>query len=393
MLGGIVQNIQEDLLHARRVTGDFGDIVVIFQIVQHNALLPQPGAVHEYGVLKLRAQVARHDVQGKAAVLKAGELQQLLDHVRQAGGLALDDAQAAAGLSAVNASSGGQQRFAPAADGCERGAQLMRDGRDELGLHFLCAADLFRHFVDGVRQLADLVVGLPRDLHAIAAGGDALGRGGQLLHRDKDGFDKVAAADIDNEQHDQADKRGAQAEEHDLPVGAAQARDIAKHADDLAVRIDERAGDCHDALTGRGICSGVGRDGLRLNGLADVGRHTGHTGVHAVGRGDDAVVRVDELQLHLVLRVKALGEFCAGLVIFVVALADVVVEKARARSRFGLHPGLHAGVVIGCDHDRKRDHAEKHDGKQNAQRIAQPALLQAAVSFHGGSSRAYRPHL
>lgn len=49
-----------------------------------------------------------------------------------------------------------QQRFAPAADGCERRSQLMGHRRDKFRFHFLVLADLHGHIVDIIHQLAQL---------------------------------------------------------------------------------------------------------------------------------------------------------------------------------------------------------------------------------------------
>ena len=58
----------------------------------------------------------------------------------------------------------------------------------------------------------------------------------------------------------------------------------------------------------------------------------------AVRGSDQLAARADELQFQLVLVFKRLGKLDAGLIILVVALADVVAEKVGGRLRFRLQP-------------------------------------------------------
>ena len=45
---------------------------------------------------------------------------------------------------------------------------------DELRLHFFVLGDFCGHFIDGVRQIADLILEGRLNLDAVAAGGDSL---------------------------------------------------------------------------------------------------------------------------------------------------------------------------------------------------------------------------
>ena len=159
--------------------------------MQADALLLQPVAVHEDGIFKLRQDIGRFDMQCKAAVLHPREFQQLLDHTGQSLGLPRDDDDAAARLRVQVFRR--QQRLAPAGDGCEGRPQLVRDRGNELRLRLFSLPDLDGHIVDRADQLADLIIVLPGDLHAVGAGGDALGRRVDLRDRHKDGADKKAA--------------------------------------------------------------------------------------------------------------------------------------------------------------------------------------------------------
>ena len=53
----------------------------------------------------------------------------------------------------------------------------------ELRLHFFVLGDFRGHFIDGVRQIADLVLEGRLNLDAVAAGGDSLGFFRDLRHR------------------------------------------------------------------------------------------------------------------------------------------------------------------------------------------------------------------
>ena len=154
MLGGVVQHVAEHLLQPLGIPGDgLGIQLLIAVIVQLDAVLAEQLPIGIDGVLQLRLQVHFLHLQGKAAVLHFGKLQQLLHHARQAAGLLDDDAQAPAQLAGVAAFIP-QQGLAPAADGRQRGAQLVGHGGDELRLHFLALADFQGHVVDVVHQLA-----------------------------------------------------------------------------------------------------------------------------------------------------------------------------------------------------------------------------------------------
>ena len=136
----VVENVEKDLLEALRVAGHERDLLFGRVVDELHPVLAQQLLIGEDGVLKLALDVEQLHVEVEASVLNAGEFQQLLDKARQARGLLGDDGDAAAGV-ALN---GGveHERLAPAGDGGQGCAQLMRDGRDELRLHFFAAADL-----------------------------------------------------------------------------------------------------------------------------------------------------------------------------------------------------------------------------------------------------------
>ena len=140
VLGGVVEDVEKHLLEALRVAGHERDLLLGRVVDELHPVLPQQLLIGEDGVLELALDVEQLHAQVEAAVLDAGEFQQLLDEARQARGLLGDDGDAAAGV----ALDGGveHERFAPASDGGQGRAQLVRDRRDELRLHFFAAADL-----------------------------------------------------------------------------------------------------------------------------------------------------------------------------------------------------------------------------------------------------------
>ena len=88
---------------------------------------------------------------------------------------------------------GCQKRLTPAGNGCKRRSKLMRHGGNELCLCFFRLSDLDRHIINGADQLADLIVILTGDLHAVGACGDAPGRRVDLRDGHQNGLDKKTA--------------------------------------------------------------------------------------------------------------------------------------------------------------------------------------------------------
>ena len=181
MLGGVVQKIQEHLPHPLGVAGNFRNVLVVVQIDQLNAVLCQTAAVHIHRVLEFTPDVRHFHSQRHAAVLHPGEVQQIHDHFRQALGLAGNDLHALPGVVVQVVSR--KQRLAPSVDNGQRGAQLMGQLGDELRLHFFVLGNFRGHFIDGVRQIADLILEGRLNLDAVAAGGDSLGFFRDLRHR------------------------------------------------------------------------------------------------------------------------------------------------------------------------------------------------------------------
>ena len=379
VLGRIVENVEKHLPHPRHVTGDLWNVFLAAVVVQADALLLQPVAVHEDSIFKLRQDIGRFDMQCKAAVLHPREFQQLLDHTGQPLGLPRDDDDAAARLRVQVFRR--QQRLAPAGDGCEGRPQLVRDRGNELRLRLFSLPDLDGHIVDRADQLADLIIVLPGDLHAVGAGGDALGRRVDLRDRHKDGADKKTAQKEDRADEQKPDRHRDERNHKDLQVRVAQARHIAQHADDLAVGVDHRAGHSEDALAGQGVAALVVPGLLAVDGLLDLRRGGRAAREFPVGGGNDLAARRDELQLQPVFIFKRLGKFDAGLIVFVVALANIIAEKIGCRVRPVFKAGAQVRIVIGRHGEHDAKHARQHQQHDDAHIVHEPAPLDAGQPF------------
>ena len=72
----------------------------------------------------------------------------------------------------------------------------------------------------------------------------------------------------------------------------------------------------------------------------------------------------------------------AGLIIFIIALIQMVGKKCRCGSGAVVQIRLHVGVIGGCKYRRDRQHARKTQRTDNANRIHKPPSTQAAEFFH-----------
>ena len=341
----------------------------------------------------MAAHVQRH-----AAVLDAGKLQQFLHHAGEPLGFAEHDAHAT--LKFLPADIGiGQQGFAPAGDGRQWGTQLMGHRRDQFRLHPLGPADGVGHLVDGLGQFADLVLGNLLNVTAVAAGGDALGRGRDLGNRLQNGAQKVIAAEDDKQDKGQTDQNNRGCDQQNLPVSISQACHIAQDADDLTVGVNQRCGDRQNPLSGSGILAHEGYRLPLLHRIRNVRGSRRGAGPLGIGGRNQPSAGVDKLELHGVLVLEALGKGDAGLIELVIALRDIALKEAAGRIGFGLHAGAERRVVIGRDHHRKDDDAGDHNGQHHAEGIGKPSGAQAAAPTSKNRFRSqdavlfYAPHL
>ena len=337
VFGGIIQNVQEYLAHSGDVAEHLRNGIVIFQVFQRNAFLLQAAAVHEHGILKFRKQIRHFHVQREPAVLHPGEFQQLLHHAGEAARLPQNDRHAAPGLLGVHLI-GRKQGLAPAGDGRQRRAQFVGNRGNEFRLHSFRLADFRRHFIDGIRQLADFIVLVLLNAGAVGAGSNALCGCCDFRYGHQDRTDEKPAAVKNKGDHKNA-QQDRQANRHaDLLFHVAQAGHIAKHADDLSVGVDHGAGYGHNPLPGAWISPLEGHDPFGRYGLGHIRGLRRFSGPLTVRGGDNLSAGRNELQLQMVLFFKILRKPNAGLIILVIALIDIASKKIRGGSGLLLQP-------------------------------------------------------
>ena len=389
VLGGVVQQVAEHLLQPIRVAGD-GLFVdgLIAGVLQGDAVLLEQLPVGVYRVLQFRLQIHILHLEGKAPILHAGELQQLLHHVRQATGLLDDDAQSAAQLLHV-AALVCQQRLAPAVDGRQGRAQLVGHRGDELGLHFLTLADLAGHIVDIAHQLAHLV-GIPVGyLLAVAAAGDTLGglrHGGNRRHHI---VDEDHAGQDDQAHHRQHDTADHQHRQQHLTVDVPDGGDVTHDAHHLTVEL-QQAGHGKDTLPRLAVTA---YEILHLTGLhgPENLRRVGICGRRQAAGGDlHPAGAVEKLQLNAVTILKGRRVQRGAAVVLPIAGHDVGVEIVRAGGRLGPEGRLGAVIVVaGKAHGDQHAHQQQND-HHRADAAGDPATAQTLDYFpfgcHGWSS-------
>ena len=305
MLGGIVQHVAEHLLQPLRVAGNGRQLVVAGHIVELNALLPEQLPVGKNRVLEFRLKIHVLQLQGEAAVLHLGKLQQLLHHVGEPAGLPQDDPHAAAQLLGVAAVIG-QQRFAPAVDGREGRAQLVGHGGDELRLHLFALADLQGHLVDVVHQLPHFVVIFIGNLDAVAAAGDTLGG---LRHVRHGRGDLPHKGQVHRQHHaadDHGDAHDGQRQQHYLPVKVAGGRHQTHGAHHAAI-IPQRRRDRQNTLPRQGVFTGIGLHFAAVQGAAHLRSFRREADSLAAAGAVDAAAPVQKLQLDSLRAVEVAG--------------------------------------------------------------------------------------
>ena len=91
---------------------------------------------------------------------------------------------------------------------------------------------------------------------------------------------------------------------------------------------------------------------------------------------------------------KGLGIGNAGLIVFIIALIQMVGKECRSGSGTVMQIRLHIGVIGGRKYSCDRQHARKTQRADNANRIHKPPSAQAAEFFHVITlSGTYAPHL
>ena len=390
MLGGVIQNVQEHLAQAFGIAGDLRNILTIVDVLKLDALLRQAAAVHIHGIFKFAADIGRFYVQRHASVLHPGKIQQLHDHFRQTLGLAGNDLQTLTGIGIHPLIQ--KQRLAPAVDDGQRCPQLMGELGDKFRLHFLVLADFGGHFIDGIRQFADLILIFGLDLDAVAAAGNTLCFLGDLSNRNHDGFQIRCVTEDHHQQNRNQRRKTGNTHHDDLPVHQLRGGNVAQHADDLAVVVDHRAGNRHDPLTGGRVLAHIGwrrtSGGNRLINIRSIGRSAAPL---TVGGSNNVTVPVDKLQFDCIFVLKILSIADAGLIIGVVIQIDILLEKNGSILCPVSHIRLHIGVIIGCKAGGNNKHTDHAQSKDHTNRVDQPALTKSADLIKQFQS--YAPHL
>ena len=111
VFGGIVDDIEKDLLHAVPVARD-KIAARLLAVMQGHLRAAQQVFIHINGFVKFKRKVKDFHFQRHAARFDAGEVQKFFDHLGQAAAFLLDDVQALHDFFRVLGAAGGQ-RFAP----------------------------------------------------------------------------------------------------------------------------------------------------------------------------------------------------------------------------------------------------------------------------------------
>ncbi len=348
-------------------------------VLQGDAVLAEELLVGEDGILQLRLEVHVLHLEGEAAVLHLGEVQQFLHHVGQAPGLVDDDPDAPAELLGVIGEVILQDGLPPAVDGGEGRPELMGDGGDELAFHFLILADFQGHVVDVVHQLSQLVGVLVLHPGAVAPGGDALGR----LRHHRHGLHHIVDEQKVGKHHQQHAQQGhqenGQDHEHHLPVHRPEGGHQPHDAHHPAI-YRQGAGHRQDFLPSLQVPALVG-GGIHLilpEDLEDVVGARVSSRRQAGGGHLDAPAGADELELNAVFVLEALSGLDGLLVVAGKAVVhEVLVEGVGQGLGPGLQALLHGAVIVVGDARGEQGHHQHQQGPDGQDGVEDPPLPQA----------------
>ena len=394
----IVDDIDEDLPDAVLVAVDKGQH---FRLLIQHADLILFGTLHIYenGISKLGQNIHRAHLQREVAALHPREIQQLLDHFGKALRLADDDMQPLPhhlriGLGRLIRGHIGQ-RFRPALDRGQRGAQLMGDRADEFILHRLRSGKLVGHVVDAGAELADLVLALLIDAGGEIALREFFGIRVDLADRAQDRADEIEVGKSQQHQHRDGDQRHDQHEARDGIVNGFQRGHDADRAVFLA-DIRDRQADSHDALA---VCRSAGADavGLILLHRIVIIRHTDRIIRRKAGGGqNDHAVIVDRHQLHFVLVGEALQRTADLRIEVRSGIGRIARQNAvdRVDLRYQILPRRIIEIVLHGIDQCQLDH--KQDQDDHGEIVCDPAagyafFRHACASSFSGDCRAFPP--
>ena len=165
---GVVEQVQHHLAHARAVEAERRRVGVV-GLAEGQALALQPRAHHVGRLAGDLGQAGRLALQHQPLRLDLRQVEDVVDEAREvlAGLVDLLDVLAEVGrpgLGAVDLGAG-DHHLAEADDEVERGAQLVADGVDELGLEAPRLGQLGLGFGEGVVGALQQVVGVAQGLH------------------------------------------------------------------------------------------------------------------------------------------------------------------------------------------------------------------------------------
>ena len=237
--------------------------------------------------------------QGHAAALHTRKVEQLLHNAGQPFGFPDDDAHALVEGFVVHTAA--LHRLCPALDGSQRRAQLVGDGGDEIIFHLFRRAQLHRHVVDGVAQLADLiVVGFFNARFEIALCNPPRGRA-NLLDRREDGLHKIVTRSGNKKQDHDARQDQNPYHHTDLLIRFLQRNNVPDAAHHAAGVVLDHPRDSHH-LFPAGQAPGPCAISIRIGQCLLVIRH----GLALIrrkpnGRCDDMPLGIEHHQLHAFL--------------------------------------------------------------------------------------------
>ena len=183
----------------------------------------------------------------------------------------------------------------------------MRDRGDKVVFHLLRRAQLAGHVVDGVAQLADLVVFGLFNAHGKVPLGNFPGAGAHLPHRHHDGPDEVhpREGEQQHDEHPQGDER--QNNQGGLLVGPLQGDHVSDGAQQVAAVVPHHPGDGHNLFPGVQFSHPFAGIPLALQGLLVIGHFLVLVGLKSGGGDKDPSLLVQGHNLHVVFVRKGLN--------------------------------------------------------------------------------------
>ena len=250
----------------------------------------------------------------------------------------------------------------------------MGDGGDELRLGGLRLLDFQGHIVDGVDQLADLVVIFFLDLRPVAPAGNEPGGvddAGQGLYQ---GADKIEVGKV-HHGHEQRHNQGHHGHAQDKLAVDLRHRSYEPDDPHDGPLVDYRGGGGHDRLFCRRVPARPHLGGALLQGVGDVRGAGSGAGGEAVAGKEHRAGGVDELHLQLAAVLEVADIVLRGNLIFA---AGVAFKGIGGQLCPGGQVGGDGVGVVGPQGHRKGGPQQHHNQRQHADAVEQPAPADAA---------------